>query len=117
MTEEKYIKPKFTIIRTRNNLNVAETVNGERVYRSEKIWIPQANRYIMCAPYDNHFIFFDAKNLGWATFCTCGSPAVLVGYKVYETQASPTSGEGVVPGELLICKHHADFGKHLDGSS
>lgn len=112
-----YIKPRFNIIRSRNNLNLAETVNGKRVQRQEKIWMPEYGRYVMSAPYDNHFTFVDNSNLGWTLFCTCGSPAGIVGFRAYEQNASPTSGEGIMPGELLVCIHHTQFNKHLDGSS
>lgn len=108
----------FNIIRVRNNLNVAETVHGTRVKRQEKIYFPQAGRSVTCAPYDNHFVFEDTHHYGWTTFCTCGSSAVIVGYQVYKDMASPTSKEeDTVAGELLVCFHHATYGKHLDGSS
>jgi len=113
-----YIKPTFTIIRSRNNLNVAETIHGTRVFRSEKIFFPEMGRSVACSPYDNHFVFNDMSNMGWTLFCTCGSPAGIVGYQVYKNDASPTPKErDTIAGELLVCLHHASYQKHLDGSS
>jgi len=111
-----YIKPAFTIIRSRNNLNVAETIHGTRVFRTEKIFFPEIHRSVACAPYMEHFIFNDTSNTGWTLFCTCGSPAVIVGYQAYKRDSSPTSKqEDTLAGELLVCYHHASYGKHLDG--
>lgn len=111
-------RPKFNIIKSRSGVDVAETSNGNRVRRSEKIFFPEAGRSIACAPYDNHFVFVDNSNLGWTTFCTCGSPAVIVGYQVYKNDGSPTKKEfDTIAGEMLICYHHASFGKHLTGDA
>lgn len=111
-------KHKFNIIRSRNNLNVAITVNGTRVFRQEKIYFPQAGRSIACAPYDNHFCFEDNSQMGWTLFCTCGSAGVIVGYQVYKKDASPSKkDDDTMEGELIVCFHHATYGRHLDGSS
>jgi len=92
------------------------TLDGKKVYRQEKIYLPSYGRYVMCAPYDNHFIYLtDTK--GWAIMCTCGSAGVISGYNAYKNDASPTSGEGIVPGELLVCYTHANTGRHADGTS
>ena len=113
-----YIKPKFNIIRARNNLNVAETIHGTRVRRQEKIYFSQIGRSIACAPMDNHFVFEDNKQMGWTLFCTCGAPGVIVGYQVYKQDASPSSKEkDTIAGELIVCFHHATYNCHLDGSS
>lgn len=118
-SKKSKIAPSFSIIRKMNSLNSAETLDGITVKRKEKIYIPAWERFVMCAPYDNHFIYEDisGKPNRWAHMCTCGGMAVVVGANVYKKDASPTSGPGIMPGEMLICKHHADFGKHSDGSS
>ena len=73
---------------------------------------------VKVAPYDNHFIYRVPDHIeGWGMMCTCGGPAVLVGANVYFGQASPTVGEGLSPGELVVCMSHASDGIHMDGSS
>jgi hypothetical protein len=114
-------KFSFTILKHRGDLDHAETVEGKKVHRQEKIWFYD-HGWVRCAPYDNHFIYDDpmaGKIIGrWTPMCTCGSPAVIVGYNVYKDQASPsTKKESTVPGEMLVCFNHAQFGKHSDGSS
>jgi len=100
-------------------LNEAETLDGYKVHRKEKIWIPKWSRFVVCAPYDNHFIYEDisGKPHRWSYMCTCGYMAGVVGSKVYAKDASPTTGKGIQPGELLVCLAHAQYGKHSDGSS
>ena len=118
MSNNGYVAPSFHIIRTRNNLNIAETVNGNRVRREEKIFFSQYNRSVACAPYDNHFVFEDNLQMGWTLFCTCGAPAGIVGFQAYKEDASPTSKEeDTIAGEMIVCMHHAKFNRHLDGSS
>lgn len=113
-----YSKPNFKIVRSVGDLKVVETSDGIRKYRSEKLSFRQIGRSVLCAPYDNHFIFEDLSHIGWTLFCTCGSPAAIVGYQVYKDDASPTPRlVDTIPGELLVCIHHATYGKHLDGSS
>lgn len=84
------------------------TVDGKEFYRQPKLFLGQDLGNIKCAPYDNEFIFADGRRKGWTLFCTCGSPAVIVGYDVYSRDAS-------AQGALLVCYHHAAFGTHLGG--
>jgi len=80
--------------------------------------------YIQCAPYDNHFIgmnpdFLQGKET-WFALCSCGSPAVIVGYDAYKKDASPSGVAGVkeiAKGEMLVCYLHASNSVHADGSS
>lgn len=114
----EYKKPNFHIIRAMNDLNTAETVDGLRVHREKKLFFPEIKRSVVCASYDNHFVFEDSRRKGWTLFCTCGSPAVIAGFRAYARDASPSSKEfDTIPGELLICYHHSLYNKHLDGSS
>jgi hypothetical protein len=118
--------PKFTfaIIKHRGDLNHAETADGYKVHRQKKVWLDATEgsrgRYVMCCPYDNHFVFIDPawkKMKGrWFALCSCGSGAVLVGSNVYAGDASPST-EGTVQGEMLVCHNHMQFGRHADGSS
>jgi hypothetical protein len=109
----------FSQVRNVSDLGVAETLDGYKVYRQDKIWIPAWGRFVVCAPYDNHFVYEDKSGVPqrWAHMCTCGYMAAVVGSKVYAKDASPTSGEGIMPGEMLVCLAHAQYGKHADGST
>lgn len=88
--------------------------DGKRFYRQEKIHIPDMGT-VAVAPYDNHLIFRDVRRKGWTLFCSCGSPACVVGYDAYKQDASRQ-------GALLVCMMHSGVatgvsGKHVDGSS
>lgn len=96
------------IVRVVGDLNTVEA-DGMKFYRHDKLHIPAMGN-INCAPYDNHFIFRDTRKLGWTLFCTCGSPAVVVGYNAYARDASPGA-------EMLVCFTHSRNNKHADGSS
>lgn len=95
------------VVRHAGQLNWVE-VNGERIERGEQIHIGEYG-WVKCAPYDNHFVYRYMKRKGWTTFCTCGSPAVIVGYDAYKQMASPQ-------GMLLVCLSHTESGRHADGS-
>jgi hypothetical protein len=109
----KYSDGKFTfsIIRHHNSPNDAVTADGVKVYRSSKIFVPEWVAYIRCAPYDTHFIYEDKSNkVGrWALMCTCGSPAIIVGYNVYKKDASNS-------GAMIVCNQHASTGRHVGGA-
>ena len=110
-------KISFSIIRKHNSANQAKTADGYTVHRSDVIFFD--GRLVKCSPYDNHFVYVDpSKKIGrWTTMCSCGSPAVVAGYKAYARDASPTtSAESTVPGEMVVCYIHAITGRHADGS-
>ena len=115
---------KFSIIKHYLSPNSAVTMEGHTVVRKDKIWLDDPNgygRFVACAPYDNQYIYLDPEYARGvvgkcATMCTCGSMAVIVGYNVYKQDASPAL-DSTNPGEMLICYHHATFGRHSDGSS
>lgn len=115
-------KPKysFAVIKHRNSLHEATTADGFRVRREETLFMSGFGRFVMCAAYDNHFVYldpaFDDIVGRWFCGCTCGSFAVIAGANVYKKDASPSSG-GTIPGELLVCYAHGSTGKHADGSS
>ena len=80
--------------------------------------------YIVCAPYDNHFIGmnpdFVAGKEAWFALCSCGFPACIVGYNAYSHSASPSGTKGVkeiAKGEMLVCHQHMTTGHHADNSS
>jgi len=100
---------RLNIVKHAGDLKVAY-VDGDRpVYRSDKIFIQDIG-LVNCAPYNNHFVFrhlFDSR--GWSLWCSCGSPAGVVGYDAYQKDASKGK-------ELIVCLHHAGYSTHLDGS-
>lgn len=110
----------FAIIHHYNSPNEAVTDQGKTVRREEKIWI--LNHFVKCAPYDNHFVYDDPSKQDivgrWSPMCTCGSQAGVVGYDAYRADSSPsTQKESTIPGELVVCLHHVQYGKHSDGST
>jgi|SRR5581483_3790553 len=113
----KTSKFSFAVIKHRGTQNDAETLDGYKITRHERIilksYISEFPNGILCASYDNHFIYLDPmayKIRGrWSTMCTCGSPAVIVGYDAYKNDASNQ-------GTMLICLSHAQIGRHGDGS-
>lgn len=78
MTNEK--PNPFTIIKHAGEPNKAE-FEGVTIIRKAELYADQWG-LVRCTPYDNHFIFkIPDSRLGvgmWETFCTCGSPAVIV---------------------------------------
>jgi len=116
MSDEIY---SFGIIKQFGSPNEATTLDGHKVQRLEEIYIPQWGISVKCAPYDDHFIYEDPESktkIGrWVHMCTCGSPAIVVGYNQYAQDASKYSGG------LLVCKHFTDtsiengYGVHQTG--
>ena len=82
------------------------------VYKSqdEKIFVQEYQTFIKCHEYGAHFVFELPSHIpGWAHMCSCGSPAILVGSKVYDHLGS-------AEGMMFSCQHHLDFNIHADGS-
>ncbi len=74
------------------------------------MFIPEWGTEVMCAPYDNHFIFEVPKRIkGVSLMCSCGSPAVTVGAKAYAHLSDHKDA-------MLVCYHHTALGTHSDGS-
>lgn len=105
---KKYMGQAPKVIRHAGQLNWVE-VEGHRIERAEEIYIGEYGM-VKCAPYDNHFVYRYTKRMGWTTFCTCGSPSVIVGYDAYKQMSSPQ-------GMLLVCLYHTQTGRHADGSA
>lgn len=114
-----YKPTKFHIIRYAGQRDEATTSDGIKVYRKDKVWVADmergTGRFIACAPDDTNFIFVDpnwTKVVGrWFAYCSCGSPAVIVGSNAYKQYGS-YSTEGTIKGELLICKEFLETAKH-----
>jgi hypothetical protein len=111
------------IIHHSNSLKSVTLEDGTVVKRQNKYYCGPEYGIVPTAPMDNHFIFEDPGYkrgiVGRSKFmCTCGSLAVIVGANVYAKDASPTSKEdGSTAGQLIVCWHHATFGKHVTGES
>lgn len=117
-TNNKKQSPKysFAIIKHFNSPNFATTVDGHTVERKETIFIPDWGAFVRCASYDDHFVYEDpeavkGKKGRWYHMCSCGSPAVIVGYAGYKGDAS----KDTMP--MLVCYIHATTGLHATGGS
>ena len=95
-------KPKtFNIIRYKGAPQKATTLLGFDVYREKQIYLVSMGCMVECPEYDNHFVYLDPSDAkGWKTFCTCGAPAVVVGYDLYKGLES----KGVLP--KLVCMQY-----------
>ena len=102
------------VIRHRGDPKTAETLDGYKVERKEKIFVRMENWnvFIPTAPYDDHFIYetpYDPKKgIGVdkpSFMCTCGSAAVI------------TPGIPGGFGNMLVCMHHATYGLHVTGGT
>ena len=94
------------VVRHLGQPNVID-IDGARIERRDKLHIPKIG-VVMCAPYDNHFVYRYAKKKGWTLFCTCGSAAVITGYDMYKETNK---------GAILSCYSHLLEGHHADGSN
>ena len=112
IVDAKFIPPQFRIIRHYGDLNKGISPLGFDVYRKEQIFVPEYERFIPCASYDNYFVYeVPKKYKGVPAFlCGCGSMAVIAGMSSHENDASPS-------GLMLVCHHHATYGRHADGST
>lgn len=115
MTDQK---PKhFNIIRYAGERDTAVTSDGITVHRQKKVWLEdkENSRWVACAPDDDHFVFIDplwTKIPGrWFAYCSCGSPAILVGSNQYKQFGSPAK-DSTQKGEMLICKNYMDTNQH-----
>jgi len=84
--------------------------SGEWITAQDKIYIPEWDYFVPVAWYDNHTIYEVPKNQpGPAYMCTCGCPAIVVGYDAYKGDAS-------MQGAMFVCSQHVNTGLHADGS-
>jgi hypothetical protein len=101
----------FHIIRHRGQVNRGQLPDGRWVYRTEKIYIPEWNRFIPTAPYEEHFLYeLPVQDKGPSVRCSCGSFGVIAGYSAYKDHASQQ-------GLLYVCYQHSNFGVHLKGGT
>lgn len=122
LPDSPLIGKRTTVVRVAGIPQKATLFDGTVVHRQEilEFWMGEQIKRVRGAPYDNHLVYVTPKHiLGWSLMCSCGSMAGLVGYNVYRKDASATAGgDGLVPGELVVCLSHAgESGRHADGSS
>lgn len=107
-------KYSFSVIKHYNSPNEAVTLDGYTVKRQEKLWMGADKGFVVCSPYDNHFVYLDpyrpkpGEPSRWGMMCTCGSPAVLVGTNAYSIYGSPQ-------GWMVVCYYHTLNGVHQTG--
>lgn len=89
----------MNIIHHKGIVQKATLPDGTIVTRSDYLYVHEWGAIIMCASYDNHFIYEnpDKRSKGSAYLCTCGSQAVVV----------PPG-----PGGLFVCLFDATYGNH-----
>lgn len=103
----------FYIIHHRGQPNRAQLPDGTWVERQISIFVQEFGGLVMCAPYDDHFIYEIPKSVirlypGPAHRCTCGSHAIFSGPSGYLLDASPS-------GKMFLCAAHANTGRHANG--
>jgi hypothetical protein len=100
----------LTIIHQYGRPKIAKDINGDIIHRQDSIYVPSYKQSFPVLDYDNHFVYA-TRNIGSSLMCTCGSPAVVVGYRAYK-QYESYKGMNVI-----ACLSHINTGKHADGSS
>ena len=124
-------KPQtFNIIKHRGSLTEATTLHGKHVVKQDKLFVQNFpvgmtaySGFIPCADYQNHFIYevedsIQTRGLP-AYMCTCGAPAIVVGYDAYKQDQS-------MEGMQFVCSFRngmineetgEPYGRHSDGST
>ena len=87
----------FNIIKHAGDPKKATLADGTVIHREEKLYIPEWEVFVACAPYSSHFVYMNPVLGQSAYMCTCGSPAVI----------TPPGPEG-----LMVCLFHATHGFH-----
>lgn len=98
MTDEKK-PPQFHIINHKGEPQQAQTAQNVKIKRQEKLFVPEWGAFVMCTPYDDHFIYEnpDKSKGSPAYMCTCGAVAVV----------APPGPTG-----FFVCMFHAQNGYH-----
>ena len=99
------------IIKHHNDPTFAFTVRGDRVERQKEIFLPSDKQWYPVLQTSMHFCFRDPSvKRGTTLFCTCGAPAIIVGYEAYGKWSSWMGNE------VMSCHHFIQYGVHSDGS-
>jgi len=103
----------FNIIKFKGDPNSVTLYDGTVIQnpKDDFVFVPEYEAMVRKAGYGNHFLFEVPKRIKAPSFmCSCGSAAVFVGSKSY---LHLNSAEGL----MLVCQHHLEYNKHVDGSS
>lgn len=99
------------IIRNHNDPNHAVTLGGHPVNREKEIFLLSYKQWFPVLQTSMHFCFRDPSvPRGTTLFCTCGAPAIIVGYDAYKRYSS------FIGNEVIICHNFIQYGQHADGS-
>lgn len=99
------------IIRRAGDARDTRTLNGREVRRQDSIYLKSHNAVIPVLQTSMHFCYHDgSRPRGTTLFCTCGSPAIVVGYEAYRNLNS------YIGNEVIACHSYIQYGKHSDGS-
>jgi len=99
------------LIRSHNDPKNAITLGGQHVHREDRIFLPSHNSNLPVLQTSMHFCFRDASvPRGTTLFCTCGSPAIVVGFEGYKKYQS------FIGNEVIACHYFIQYGVHSDGS-
>jgi hypothetical protein len=115
----------FAKIRTMGNKNTAITFDGDKVERSEFLYV-EGYGIVTCIPYELHFIYIDPHSLDtpnrikgrWGIMCTCGSMAGVISYNEVKGLMTIDGLKGKALGCLMHTQTKQDnhWGVHADGS-
>lgn len=99
--------PTFSIIHQHGMPMEATTLDGIKVFRKEKIFIPEYGYEVRCAPYDDHFIYEEptGKRGRPAYLCSCGAMAVIIDPKTNRKNSS-------IQEKMFVCHSHLMLGAH-----
>jgi len=97
-----------SVVRNLGRSRQATLPNGRVVERQDTLTLRDGVH--ACLPTDNHFVY-TTTHIGSAMMCTCGAPAIIVGYHAYKQYSS------YIGNEVIMCQAYAMQGKHADGSS
>lgn len=82
----------------KGDVKKATTLKNEAVKREDRLYVEEWKKFVLCTPYDNHFIYRTSNSGQSAYMCTCGSPAVIV------------PPEGI--NQMFVCLFHSTYGHH-----
>lgn len=99
------------IIRSHNDPNHAITLGGIPVQREKELFLKSYRQWFPVLGTSMHFCFLDySQPRGTTLFCTCGAPAVIVGYEAYRKYSS------YIGSEVIVCLNFIQHNVHADGS-
>ena len=99
------------IIRNHNDPNHAITLGGIAVQREKQLFLKSYRQWFPVLGTSMHFCFSDyTQPRGTTIFCTCGAPAIIVGYEGYKKYNS------FIGSEVIACHNFIMYGLHADGS-